>query len=89
MANPGFMRRSFTTPAAFTGHSRLQLSPQEKQSDGEILFVCTQGKVVQFSPANTSLLSPRSRRNSGVTEVAPVGSLPWASTTEKLLAVGI
>ncbi|MCJ1351709.1 MAG: hypothetical protein MMC33_001693 [Icmadophila ericetorum] len=89
MANPGPIRRSFTTPASFAGLSRPRSSPQEKQSGSrETLFVCGQGKVVEFSPTNASLLSPRSRRSSGVTEVAPVGSLPWASRTEKLPTVG-
>ncbi|KAI9723743.1 MAG: hypothetical protein M1812_001043 [Candelaria pacifica] len=85
---PPVMRRAFTLPTRLT-ESPNAANPTRREAEGiEILFAHSSGKIVSFSP-NSSTSRPNS--SSGHTNrdwEDAVGTLPWASPTERTIAAG-
>lgn len=85
---PYLFHRSFTAP---TRSTKTSLPPRDAGVQGaETLFAHPAGKIVSFS-SNASKLT---RRHSSVSDTKsdfqddPIGTLPWASTTERTIAAG-
>ncbi|KAL8785740.1 MAG: hypothetical protein Q9213_003207 [Squamulea squamosa] len=82
---PPTIRRLFTAPLPRTSPSTKDISDE----DAETLYAHNAGKIVSFSPPITG-----TRRHSSVEQghVAlqdePIGTLPWASATERTIAAG-
>jgi len=81
------IRRSFTAPIRST---KATNPIREAQADGaETLYAHHAGKIVSFTTSNNS-----ARRHSSVSDgksdlrQEPVGTLPWASSTERTIAAG-
>ncbi|KAI4260332.1 MAG: hypothetical protein L6R42_004094 [Xanthoria sp. 1 TBL-2021] len=83
--HPPTIRRLFTAPLPKTSRSIRDLA----EEDAETLYAHNAGKIVSFSPPISG-----TRRHSSVEQghVAlqdePVGTLPWASATERTIAAG-
>ena len=87
-SGPSLIRRSFTAPIKST---RTSVQAREPDVQGaETLYAHPAGKIISFS-TNSSKLS---RRHSSVSDTKSdfqdeqVGSLPWASITERTVAAG-
>ncbi|KAI9779966.1 MAG: hypothetical protein M1835_004600 [Candelina submexicana] len=88
VTSPYVMRRAFTLPTRLT-ESPNAGKPTRREAEGiEILFAHTSGKIVSFSPnSSTSRPNSSSGQASRDREDA-VGTLPWASPTERTIAAG-
>lgn len=86
-APPPGIRRSFTAPIRSTRKSIPM--PEETDAGTETLYAHSACKIVSFSNPS-SLIRRHSSVSNGRDEFQdqPVGTLPWASPTERTIAVG-
>ncbi|KAI9822291.1 MAG: hypothetical protein M1827_000009 [Pycnora praestabilis] len=86
---PPAMRRSFTLPPRLNGSPKLWSPNQTIESEGvETLFAHNSGKIVSFeSSSSTTRPRPISGHTRGEPEAEAVGTTPWASRTERTIAV--
>ncbi|KAL8684048.1 MAG: hypothetical protein Q9186_000078 [Xanthomendoza sp. 1 TL-2023] len=87
---PPTIRRSFTTPTRSSRTPRASPTTREiAEEEAETLYAHNAGKIVSFNPPYTG-----TRRHSSVEQAhsaiqdEPVGTLPWASATERTIAAG-
>ena len=82
------IRRSFTAPIK-SFRSDIPISEEEVEG-AETLYAHSACKIVSFNTSN-SLLRRHSSVSDGRIEFGeePVGTLPWASTTERTIAAGM
>ncbi|KAI4097108.1 MAG: hypothetical protein LQ344_000517 [Seirophora lacunosa] len=86
---PPIFHRSFTVPTASNVSPRSPPSIQEAVEEGAETLYAHHGKIVSFDPPISG-----ARRHSSVEQAysalhhEPVGTLPWASATERTLAAG-
>ncbi|KAL8915508.1 MAG: hypothetical protein Q9171_000073 [Xanthocarpia ochracea] len=82
---PPTIRRLFTAPLPQTSPSNRDVA----EEDAETLYAHNAGKIVSFSPPTGG-----TRRHSSVEpghvslQDEPIGTLPWASATERTIAAG-
>lgn len=88
-APPAF-HRSFTVPSrAFDSPRSSPTARQAVEEEAETLYAHNAGKIVSFNPPSSG-----TRRHSSVEQGysalqdEPVGTLPWASATERTMAAG-
>ncbi|KAF2661695.1 hypothetical protein K491DRAFT_710536 [Lophiostoma macrostomum CBS 122681] len=85
-SNPG-IRRSFTLPAKTTNRPRPSAPAS---SDGiETLFTHTSTKIVSFNASSPKKTASPSRRRGGDSASDAPNTIPWTSSTERTLAVGV
>ena len=85
------MRRSYTAPTRSRTVERTVSLPREPEAESaETLFAHNDSKIVSFS-TQTSLAKRHSSITQGPSDVqdAPIGTLPWASATERTIAAGV
>ncbi|KAL8952538.1 MAG: hypothetical protein Q9222_001568 [Ikaeria aurantiellina] len=89
-APPPTFRRSFTTPTRSTASPKSSPSvPPAKAEEAETLYAHNAGRIISFNPPLRG-----TRRHSSVEQGhsalqdEPVGTLPWASATERTIAAG-
>lgn len=89
LTHPGF-RRSYTVPTKLIDSTnRASKGPLAATDDVETLFTHTAAKVVSFSaPFTGSRQGPSSGRRASGTEKELIGTLPWATSTERTIAAG-
>ncbi|KAL8793631.1 MAG: hypothetical protein Q9195_003783 [Heterodermia aff. obscurata] len=81
--SPPIIRRAFTVPTRLSSAAR---SPTEAGAQGaETLFAHPRCRIVSF---NSGLKRPSSAGRDQHESAEPVGTLPWASTTERTIAAG-
>ncbi|KAL8816225.1 MAG: hypothetical protein Q9223_004734 [Gallowayella weberi] len=87
---PPTIRRSFTTPTRLNRTPKTSPTAREvAEEDTETLYAHNAAKIVSFNPPQTG-----TRRHSSVEQGhsalqdEPVGTLPWASATERTIAAG-
>ncbi len=87
---PPAFRRSFTVPTKSVASPRSSPGAgEEVEAAAETLYAHSAGKIVSFNPPISG-----TRRHSSVEQGysalqdEPVGTLPWASATERTLAAG-
>lgn len=85
------IRRAFTVPAKLTGDSRARGSTNETEEQGaETLFAHSGVRIVSFTAlSTTSRPGSSSGRGRAQLEDEPIGTLPWASSTERTIAAGM
>ena len=82
--SPPIVRRAFTVP---TRLSKAAKPPPEAGVHGaETLFAHARCKIVSF---NSGLKRPSSAGRDQYERSEPVGTLPWATTTERTIAAGM
>ncbi|MCJ1471635.1 hypothetical protein MMC13_000275 [Lambiella insularis] len=82
-------RRSFTLPPKLPDAHRSRSYGKEADRNAvEILFAHHTGRIVSFSSGEIYSRSRSGSLAKAGGETGPVGSLPWASVTEKTLAAG-
>ena len=89
-SSPHLLRRSFTAPIRSTGFSRTTEPPRQTgEQTIETLYTHNAGRIVSFEAYSSAF-----RRQSSLgygrldQQDEPVGTLPWASTTERTIAAG-
>ncbi len=88
--SPHVLRRSFTAPIRSTGFSKLTEPFRETEGEGaETLFTHNAGRIVSFTTYPSVARRHSSLGHGILDQEEPVGSLPWASTTERTIAAGI
>ena len=91
--SPPAIRHAFTSPSKWIEHQ--QIPTPTRQTDGktvETLYTHRAAKIVSFSPISSSprlTSSSSARRVSADHEDEAVGTLPWASSTERTIAAGM
>lgn len=86
--SPPIFRRAFTVPTRFAGGSKTPAPLREAEAQGaETLFAHEHCRIVSFSTGFRRPSSSGSGYN-GNLEDDPVGTLPWASLTERTIAAG-
>jgi hypothetical protein len=88
-AQPPVIRRSFTLPPTLSDAARSRGSGRNSPDPSvETLFVHHAGKIVAFSPSLGYARSRSASLAASTPEDEPVGTLPWASKTERTIAAG-
>ncbi len=88
MTSPPVMRRAFTLPTRLTELPNAG-TPTRREAEGiEILFSHSSGKIVSFSPNSSTSRPNSSSSHTGRDKEDAVGTLPWASPTERTIAAG-
>lgn len=86
--SPPIFRRAFTVPTRFSSLSKTETPLREAEVQGaETLFAHEYCRIVSFSTGFRRPSSSGSGYN-GNLEEDPVGTLPWASLTERTIAAG-
>ena len=88
--SPHFLRRSFTAPIRSTGFARATEPPRQTGGQTvETLYTHNAGRIVSFE-AYSSVIRRHSSLGYGRLDQQdePVGTLPWASSTERTIAAG-
>lgn len=85
------MRRAFTVPTKLTGDVRARNSTHETEAQGaETLFAHSDARIVSFALLSTTSRSGSSPgRGRAQLEEEPMGTLPWTSSTETIVATGM
>lgn len=84
--SPPVIRRAFTVPTKLTGISKAAAKAPEADGQGaETLFAHSRCKIVSF---NAGTKRPISAGRDQPVNQEPVGTLPWATTTERTIAAG-
>ncbi|KAI4126198.1 MAG: hypothetical protein LQ347_005069 [Umbilicaria vellea] len=85
------MRRAFTVPTKLTGDIRSRKSAHETEAQGaETLFAHSDARIVSFaSLSTTSRSGSSSGHGRAQPEEEPMGTLPWTSSTETIVATGM
>ena len=85
------MRRAFTVPTKLTDHIRARgLTHEAEEQEAETLFAHSSARIVSFSPLlTTSKLRSSPGRGRAEHDDEPIGTLPWASSTERTIAAGL
>ncbi|KAI9680717.1 MAG: hypothetical protein M1817_004157 [Caeruleum heppii] len=89
MANPPAIRRAFTLPSRLADSARID-DGRTRVADGvDILFSHDSGRVVAFCPVpNTPRPGSSDGRRGSEVVLDSIGTLPWASRTERIIATG-
>lgn len=86
--SPPVFRRAFTVPTSVARVSKTPIPLREVEAQAaETLYSHTRCRIVSFSTGFRRPSSSGSGYNSSLEE-EPVGTLPWASLTERTIAAG-
>ena len=84
--SPPVIRRAFTVPSKLSGpREAAKKTPEPDRQRTETLFAHNHCKIVSF---NSGAKRPTSAGREQEEAKEPVGTLPWATSTERTIAAG-
>ncbi len=87
---PRRVGRSVTSPLIETGYAQHDRTPDISPNGVEMLFAHDRGRVITFKPIGSASgpNTPQGSPQPDQLERQTIGTLPWTSKTERLIASG-